>query len=1411
MKTPIPSLRIHVPSACRALVLLPVVLLFLALTPRVRAATFIVWNGAGGNGNWSTAANWNPATTFTINTFDALEFNGLAGLINTNDFAGDTNNGLIFQPAAGPFVLNPGAGGVTLVNGDINNQSTNTQVINQNIQINAANHNVFTHNGASHVGDIIFNGVISQDATGRGLTFQPSPGNYQIGQGQGSDAGNATLAAANTYSGTTSLGLANGNNGATSVQDGTINNTGFGTLTLDFTGANAPVANILYNGVATPGQLSMNGATLLIKGANGAANTQQFGNLVYDIGENRVQLAAGSGGSVAATFGTIGGLDNNNSARAGSVNFVLGANTSVTTTSANTAVGGGGILANGYGGAHILLNGTDWAANDGSGNVVPYTGYQVDATGTANAHVDVQNSDILTASVATLRFNQNASLSVSNGGSYLLGNDAILITPKVGNNTNTLFGTGSLGGIGGRSFAIFNYDANGVFVISAPFSNNDAGAQNTFCGPGLTMLTASTDSRTQAGVNAIIGKGRLFIGSNTNLGIPSAGAGLTMEDGTLLVNSTFALDNNNGGGLNARTVAFGNHGGTFDVGGTNTLTISGPVLGQGGLTKTDSGVLLLKGAISYAGNTFVKQGTLAIATAPSGTGGLFVSDGATLIDQGSLSIKPVWLGLGATTGCTNTFTGVSSTTTAPIAAATLDANGITVINVTGVGSVGVYPLISFNTNIGTGNFVVGSLPLGVAGNIVTNNGTNIALNVTSTGSPDVWKGNINNLWNIGSTANWFLNNSIAYSDGSLVRFDDTASQFNVDVAANVAPGGVTMTNQQHAYIFSGPDAIGGSGSLIKTGTNSLTIAVNYAATGGINVQAGTLIIGDGTTNGTVTGSSIVDNGAVVFDRDDTNEVYAAGISGGGPVTIDANTNGIITLGGNNSYQGNTIVQSGTLNAGGAGVIPNGAGDGILVVDQSGVLNVNGDLLTVNGLSGLGLIDNQTAFSDPNGNGLNFTVGGGTATNSTFAGSLTNSVQLLNLVMTGTGTLFLAGTNYNTGMYIFDAGIVNAATFSDYSDAGTPNSGPSAIGNRPYSQENASNNRIGLWFRDGTLQYTGSTPQQTDRMIRLFNGTSSIDASGSNPGANLQFTWNDASINFYENPGTRTLRLTGSNTGANAFTIHLRDQTAATGLTSVIKDGPGTWYLTNSVTGQAPLGAVDSSGNSYTGPTSVSNGVLYVSTGSGDVSDDGLAGGVTGTIGGSPYTVYDGATLGLINLDNSYRVAGQSLTNNGATTLRFANVDNTTLPVSYFASVAVNGTTIISLDDTNNLVAGNTYPLIAYGTLAGAFSLTPLPAGAGIYGVLTNDTANSWIALIVTTNSPAPVTPPQLSAKVSGGTLTLSWPANYTGYYSLQAQTNSLATGLGGNWVAVPGTAANNSYSITVDPQQPAVFYRLVSQ
>jgi rhamnogalacturonan endolyase len=69
-----------------------------------------------------------------------------------------------------------------------------------------------------------------------------------------------------------------------------------------------------------------------------------------------------------------------------------------------------------------------------------------------------------------------------------------------------------------------------------------------------------------------------------------------------------------------------------------------------------------------------------------------------------------------------------------------------------------------------------------------------------------------------------------------------------------------------------------------------------------------------------------------------------------------------------------------------------------------------------------------------------------------------------------------------------------------------------------------------------------------------------------------------------------------------------------------------------------------------------------------------------------------------------------------------------------------------------------------------------------------------------------LTPPLLLANYAGDQLTLSWP-DHAGW-TLQLQTNSLSSGLGTNWVNVPGTASITSTNITMDPAKPTVFYRL---
>jgi hypothetical protein len=66
----------------------------------------------------------------------------------------------------------------------------------------------------------------------------------------------------------------------------------------------------------------------------------------------------------------------------------------------------------------------------------------------------------------------------------------------------------------------------------------------------------------------------------------------------------------------------------------------------------------------------------------------------------------------------------------------------------------------------------------------------------------------------------------------------------------------------------------------------------------------------------------------------------------------------------------------------------------------------------------------------------------------------------------------------------------------------------------------------------------------------------------------------------------------------------------------------------------------------------------------------------------------------------------------------------------------------------------------------------------------------------------------IATSVSGGNLTLSWPASQTGW-ELQAQTNSPGIGITTNWVAVPGSVATNQVTFPIVPTNGSVFFRLV--
>ena len=156
--------------------------------------------------------------------------------------------------------------------------------------------------------------------------------------------------------------------------------------------------------------------------------------------------------------------------------------------------------------------------------------------------------------------------------------------------------------------------------------------------------------------------------------------------------------------------------------------------------------------------------------------------------------------------------------------------------------------------------------------------------------------------------------------------------------------------------------------------------------------------------------------------------------------------------------------------------------------------------------------------------------------------------------------------------------------------------------------------------------------------------------------------------------------------------------------------------------------------------------------------------------------------------------------------------------SVIASSVQSGAVFTATVNTNGVAAGAASGTVAFKTNAvpqstgtvssgvanstptavpASYTLTAIYSGDGIYASSTNT------LVVVGVNS----APTNLVTIVSGGQMTLTWPADHTGW-TLQVQTNSLTTGLSTNWVDVAGSSATNQVIQTIDPANPAVFYRL---
>ena len=249
------------------------------------------WTGGAGNGNWSASMNWN----YPFVSGDIVHFAG------SNQTAVDTVTnqsvyGLYFDPGASQYTISNNT--ITLAGqGDIENNSTNTQTINSAITLEAPA--VF----AAYSGNLAFGGQISFGANSPSLAITGSNSTSITGNivGQGmltkSGTGNLTLSGSNSFTGNTTINtgtlLVNGSLGASSSVSVAAGATlgGSGTIggSVTVQGTVSPGASIESLGV---GQITFNTTSTFDFETNSSAASAVAADLLVVTGD--IDILAGA-------------------------------------------------------------------------------------------------------------------------------------------------------------------------------------------------------------------------------------------------------------------------------------------------------------------------------------------------------------------------------------------------------------------------------------------------------------------------------------------------------------------------------------------------------------------------------------------------------------------------------------------------------------------------------------------------------------------------------------------------------------------------------------------------------------------------------------------------------------------------------------------------------------------------------------------------------------------------------------------------------------------------------------------------------------------------------------------------------------------------------------------------------------
>ncbi|EAN6853391.1 autotransporter outer membrane beta-barrel domain-containing protein [Salmonella enterica subsp. enterica] len=1131
--------------------------------------------------------------------------------------------------------------------------------------------------------------------------------------------------------------------------------------------------------------ISIAGGNNQITTESGSAIVAKDNGILINSGANNVT----NGGSITATGSSI----------SYGIHYYSGTSGTITNTGTITTTGKGAGDASVYAhGGAVTINNSGTMDSSVFGVYVT-TGHTLNnlAGGSITANTAVQlngNNNTLANAGAILGDTNGVTINGSGNtltsqGKITGGTNAILINSGSKNNTLTLnTGTeisGSITDDNNSASANNNLILDGEGTLGSSISGlNSVTSSGDWTLSGATMnLSGTTNSALWVKSGTLILNGAM------------TAKGATVDSGT-------TLQIGNGGTLGAFNGDIVDNG-TLTFNRSDAAAYGSVISGSGNVVKQGGGELTLSNNNSYSGGTTIAEGTLtATAGGALGSGNIdnraylkldaaSASDPFIVADLTTHSGATVEIGAGSTLQANTLTQQDGSTLTADLT----ETSGpvIRAKNVNLDGTLNIASPASQEPIRSTDDLI--SLALIESDNAISGDFDDITINGNAM-NPDafitvVGQKNVNDThYDLVETLTWYADRDNAAIDAhgtfNLADADDSFTVNTVleDVDANSGWNGQSLTktgagtlilNAENTYTGSttisegtliatnvealgtgnvtdnatlemntGGDfdnAISGSGQVVKSGDETLTLSGANSYTGGTTISGGTLVASNVEALGT---GDITDNATLELNAGGD---FANNIGGTGSVVKSGDKT--LTLSGSNTYTGGTTISGGTLVA--SNVEALGSGD---VTDNATLeLSTGGDF--ANNIGGTGSVvksgDKTLTLSGTNSYTGGTTISGGTlVANNVEAlgtGDVTNNATLeLNtggdftnaisgsgqVVKSGDKTLTLSGANSYTGGTTISGGTlvandVNALGTGDVTDNATL--ALNAVGDF--------NNAIGGSGKveksgDDTLTLSGSNTYTGGTLIN--GGTlvaSNVEALGTGDvtdDATLELNTGGDFDNAISGSGQvvksgdETLTLSGSNTYTGGTLISsgtlVANDVNALGTgdvtdNAVLELNTGGDFI-NSIGG---TGRVEKSGdetltlsgsNTYTGGTTINDGTLVATSvdalGSGDVTDNATlelntGGDFANNIGGTGSVVKSGDKTLTLSGTNSY--TGGTTINDGTLVATSVDAlgsgdvtDNATLELNTSGTfdnvISGSGQVVKSGDDALTLSGANSY-------------------------------------------------------------------------------------------------------------------------